>query len=168
MALNEILNSARPQQSFNMTPIIDIAFQLIIFFALVCRFVDAENFPVSVPDQCEFAQEEPQRQAQVTTVTVMQSPRGGVRFAVGAEVIEASTCAEAARLTTDRLDAHLKSLPEKQRVVTLRIDKDVRFAAAQYALAAVASSAAVDIQVAAIREPVPASDPKPIPSQHYP
>ena len=57
--------------SFNMTPIIDIVFLLIIFFLVVCQFIEAENFPVTVPDDCEFAQSDSEPGGQVTTVTVM-------------------------------------------------------------------------------------------------
>ena len=34
---------------FNMTPIIDIVFLLIIFLIVVCQGIDAENFDVAVP-----------------------------------------------------------------------------------------------------------------------
>jgi len=73
-------SSVRP---FNMTPIIDIVFLLIIFFLVVCQFIEAENFPVAVPDGCEFAQSDPEPGAQVTTVTVMKTPKEGTAFAVG-------------------------------------------------------------------------------------
>jgi hypothetical protein len=43
-------------------------------------------------------------------------------------------------------------LPTDKRVVTLRIDKDIPYAEAQYALAAVAKSTATDIRLAAIKD----------------
>ena len=39
------------------------------------------------------------------------------------------------------LDVRLKDLPAEQRVVTLRVDKEVRFAQTQYALAGIAANA---------------------------
>ena len=39
--------------SFNLTPVIDIVFLLILFFLVVCQFIEAENFPVNVPEKNE-------------------------------------------------------------------------------------------------------------------
>jgi len=49
------------------------------------------------------------------------------------------------------IDIQLEDLPRDRRVVTLRIDKDVCFTEAQYALAGVAASTATDIQLAALK-----------------
>jgi biopolymer transport protein ExbD len=134
-----------------MTPIIDIVFLLIIFFLVVCQFIEAENFPVAVPDSCEFAQSEPQPRAQVTTVTVMKTTKDGVDFAVGSEKISGSGYADVVEKIAELIDGRLKELPADNRVVTLRIDKDICFAEAQYALAAVAASTATDIQLATLK-----------------
>ncbi len=134
-----------------MTPIIDIVFLLIIFFLVVCQFIEAENFPVAVPDNCEFAQSEPERRAQVTTVTVMKTTKDGVDFAVGSEKISASGYTDVVEKIAELIDVRLKDMPADSKVVTLRIDKDVCFAEAQYALAAVAASSATDIQLAALK-----------------
>ena len=137
--------------SFNMTPVIDIVFQLIIFFALVCKFIEAENFPVAVPDGCEFAQSEPNRWPQLTTVTVMKTTEERSYFAVGSEKIVTSSYADMVERIAELIDVRLKDLPPEGRVITLRIDKDVCFAEAQYALAGVAASSATDIQLAALK-----------------
>ena len=153
MSLRTIVQFRSPDRSgtFNMTPLIDIVFLLIIFFLVVCQFIEAENFPVAVPDSCEFAQSEPERRAQVTTVTVMKTTKDGVDFAVGSEKISASGYADVVEKIAELIDGCLKELPADNRVVTLRIDKDVCFAEAQYALAAVAASSATDIQLAALK-----------------
>lgn len=137
--------------SFNMTPVIDIVFQLIIFFALVCKFIEAENFPVTVPDGCDFAQSEPQRNIQAATVTVMKAAKGGVDFAVGPEKITATSYAEASEKLAELIDIRLKDLPPEGRVVKLRVDKDICFAEAQYALAGIAASIATDVQLATLK-----------------
>ena len=36
-------------EAFDMTPVIDVVFLLIIFFMLVCQFIVAERFRVQVP-----------------------------------------------------------------------------------------------------------------------
>lgn len=138
-------------QSFNMTPIIDIVFLLIIFFLVVCQFIEAENFPVNVPDNCSFAQSDKEPGGQVTTVTVMKTEENACAFAVGSEQIMSSGYEELVGKLVQAIDAQLKNLPRQNRVVTLRIDKEVPFSHAQYALAAVAASTATDIQLAVLR-----------------
>lgn len=138
-------------QSFNMTPIIDIVFLLIIFFLVVCQFIEAENFPVTVPDDCQFAQSDPEPGAQVITVTVMKTTEDEAGFAVGSEKISALSYADIVEKLAQLIDIRLSDLSGDRRVVTLRIDKDICFAEAQYALAAVASSSATDIQLATLK-----------------
>jgi len=138
--------------SFNVTPIIDIVFLLIIFFLVVCQFIEAENFPVAVPDDCEFAQSGSDPGAQVTTVTVMKTGAERSAFAVGSEKVTASSYVDIVEKLAELIDVRLRDLPPERRVVTLRIDKDVCFAEAQYALAAVAQSSATDIQLATFKD----------------
>jgi biopolymer transport protein ExbD len=147
-ALNRF-HSTEP--SFNMTPVIDIVFQLIIFFSLVSRFIGEENFPVDVPDKCRFSKSDTRAESRITTVTVMKKT-GGVDFAVGSEKISASNHSQVVDRLASSLDACLKDLPPGQRIVTLRIDRDVCFTDAQCALAAIAASSATDIKLATFRE----------------
>ena len=137
--------------SFNVTPIIDIVFLLIIFFLVVCQFIEAENFPVTVPDGCEFAQSDSEPGAQVTTVTVMKTTGENIDFAVGSEKISTSSFIDVVDKLAELIDVRLRGLPPERRVVTLRIDKGICFAEAQYALAAVAQSSATDIQLATLK-----------------
>ena len=147
-------------QSFNMTPIIDIVFLLIIFFLVVCQFIEAENFPVVVPDDCDFAQDSTDTQRGLTTVTVMKA--GDEReFAVGSEKVSASDSAGIINEMAGLLDVSFKGLPADRRIVTLRIDSDVDYSNAQYALAAVAASSATDIQLAVIKDKQTGSGVKP-------
>jgi biopolymer transport protein ExbD len=139
-------------RSFNMTPIIDIVFLLIIFFLVVCQFIEAENFPVAVPDECGFAENEPEREGRVATVTVIRTTEEKIDFAVGAEKITAASYSDIAEKLSELVDKRLKNLPSDDRVVILRIDKDVPFAQAQYALAGVAASCARDIQLAVLKD----------------
>lgn len=145
-------NNSSGSCSFNMTPVIDIVFLLIIFFLVVCQFIEAENFPVAVPDGCEFAQSEPESGSQVTTVTVLKTVEGPSEFAVGSEKIIESDTVNMVDELAELIDIRLKDLPTDNRVVTLRIDRNVCFAEAQYALAAVAASTATDIKLAAFKD----------------
>lgn len=152
MSLREIIGTRNEDKSasFNMTPIIDIVFLLIIFFLVVCQFIEAENFPVDVPDKCEFAQNDNEPGAQLTTVTVMKTSDDNVAFAVGSEQVVLSNDYEIAEQLARLIDIQLNNLPPHRRIVTLRIDRDIPFAQAQHALAAVAQSSATNIQLAAL------------------
>ena len=135
-----------------MTPIIDIVFLLIIFFLVVSQFIDAENFPVQVPEDCNFAQNQTQVSAPLTTVTVIKTDDDKIAFAVGSQKISADKPAGLVESMAQFLDLQLKQLPEDDRIVTLRIDKDIRFADAQYALAGIAQSCATNIKLAVLKE----------------
>jgi len=135
-----------------MTPIIDIVFLLIIFFLVVSQLIEAENFPVTVPDGCKFAKSSSEPSTQVITVTVMTTSAGESSFAVGPEKVTASSYSDLVEKLAELIDSRLPGLPDKSRVVTLRIDRDVCFAEAQYALAAVAESSVTEVQLAVLRD----------------
>jgi biopolymer transport protein ExbD len=141
-----------PVTSFNMTPVIDIVFQLIIFFALVFKFIEAENFPVAVPAGCQFAQTEVDSQSAATTVTIVKTGEATSDFAVGSEKISASSRSQVPAKVAGLIDSRLKQLPKENRVITLRIDKNVPYSQAQYALAGIAKSTATDIRLAVIKD----------------
>ena len=144
--------------SFNMTPIIDVVFLLIIFFLVVCQFIEAENFPVAVPQSCKFAENGTELGGQITTVTVMKTAEKENVFAVGSEKVSASTSTDIIDKIAELIDISLRDLPDDRRVVSLRIDKDICFAKAQYALAGVAASSATDIQLAVLKDKRPDSE----------
>ena len=146
----------KPQNSsLNMTPVIDIVFLLIIFFLVVCQFIEAENFPVDVPDDCNFAQGQDQHQGGAATVSIMKTVKGKYVFAVGSEKITVPGYAGIVERVAELIEIRLKDQPIDQRVVTLRIDKDVCFGQAQFALAGIAASTAGDIRLATIKNKRP-------------
>jgi biopolymer transport protein ExbD len=138
--------------SFNLTPVIDIVFLLILFFLVVCQFIEAENFPVNVPDIGKFAQNNSEQESQVTTLTVVKASGNNSMFAVDAEKIDFSNYDTLVVDLMNLLNKRLKNLPADQRIVTLRIDKNICFDEAQYALAGIAESIATDVKLAAIKE----------------
>jgi len=138
--------------AFSITPIIDIVFLLMIFFMVVARFIEAENFDVEVPDNCKFAESGQQQRGHITTVTVIKTNGLDSEFAVGPEMVAASDYPELVGKLTGLIDLCLEDLPEDSRVVTLRIDKDIPYGQAQYALAAIAASCARDIKLAALKD----------------
>jgi len=144
-------------QGFNMTPLIDIVFLLMIFFLVVCRFIEAENFEISVTDNCQYAQDRPDNEQQAVTVTVMKAADNSTVFAVGPEIILPADSSETAEKITALINSRLEDTLENDRTVVLRIDKDISFADAQYALEAVSQSETANIQLAVLKEKVPAA-----------
>jgi biopolymer transport protein ExbD len=140
-----------PPTSFNMTPVIDIVFLLIIFFALVFKFIEAENFPVAVPDNCNFAQSEVEQRSAMTTITVIKDQSGRSDFAVGSEKVLAANYNEVPSKLADLINERIKTTTN-DKTITLRIDKDVPYSQAQFALAGIAKSTATDIRLAVIKE----------------
>ncbi len=137
---------------FDMTPIIDIVFLLIIFFLLVCQFIVAENFDVTVPDDISSAQPAPAADQQMTTVTVMSADTGGAVYAVGSEIIAAPSGRDISYAIAAEIDTQLQHLPRESRVVCLRIDKDICFRDSQYALAGISQSTATDMKLAVTKQ----------------
>ena len=129
----------------------------MIFFMVVCQFIEAENFPVDVPDNCDYAQSATGSQSGLTTVTVMKTDDEGVGFAVGSQRVTASSRLELIDQLMGLIDVRLKDSPAGRKIVTLRIDKDISFSQAQYALAAVAASTATDVQLATMKQKRPDS-----------
>ena len=130
-----------------MTPIIDVVFLLIIFFMLVCQFIVAEDYDVTVPDKITSAHDQNSNDEKLTTVTVMRLDDGQIAYAVGAERFDSDTN----QLTEEiakRIDAQLYHLTDSERIVSLRIDKDIDYRHSQYALAGISKSGATKIKMA--------------------
>lgn len=133
---------------FNMTPIIDVVFLLIVFFMLVCQFIVAENFEVAVPDEISSAQSDPEIDEVSTTVTVMFDEEGGSVYAVGSERISADNGRDISARIASEINKQLQTIPLEQRVVSLRIDKDMPYFKSQYAIAGISRSSASDVKLA--------------------
>jgi biopolymer transport protein ExbD len=133
---------------FNITPIVDIVFLLMIFFLVESRFIEAENWPVTVPGACRSAESRLVSRPRVLTVTVMNGSSGDGEFAFGSEKIASDDRYEVAARIARLIDGRLGDDPSGRGVVTLRIDGNVRFSDAQYALLAVSLSGATDVEMA--------------------
>ena len=131
-----------------MTAIIDIVFLLIIFFLVVAHFIEAENFPVTVPDNCHASLDEDTAQKSVTLSIIRENDT--CTYAVGAQKIHAPTSDQLVTRLAEQLETNLQTLPESDRTVTLRIDRDTPYAHAQHALAAIAVTGAHSIKLSAL------------------
>lgn len=144
-------NRFLPAEAFDMTPIIDVVFLLIIFFMLVCQFIAAENFEIQVPGQIETALPSQADQDLMTTVTVMKDAAGQVQYAVGSEVLAVSSPERAPSQIASAIDTQLRLLDPGRRIVRLRCEKSLPFGAAKYALSGIGQSSATDIQWAVFK-----------------
>jgi biopolymer transport protein ExbD len=147
-----IFGHQTPMSRFDMTPIIDIVFLLIIFFLLVCQFIVAENFEVTVPDGISSAQPAAPAEEQITTITVMSDNTGQPVYAVGSEIIAAQPGGDISTAIANEIDTQLQHLRREKRIVCLRIDKDICFRDSQYALAGVSQSSATDMKLAVTKQ----------------
>ena len=140
--------------SFNMTPVIDVVFLLIIFFMLVCQFIVAENFEVTVPDDIESASVFDNSSKRITTVTVMLDETGAASYAVGAENIDSEKTSDISGAIAKKIDTQLQLIPSQPKIVCLRIDRDIPYRDSQYALAGISRSTATEIKLAVVKEKI--------------
>lgn len=135
-----------------MTPLIDIVFLLIVFFVIVCHFIEAENFGVDIPDECDLARICGEDRRGLVTLTVMKDEDGQVRFAVGSRTFDGSGRRGLVDDIAAAIDSQLGMKKADDKVLMLRIDKAIPYSQAQYALAAAAQSSAGHLRIAALTE----------------
>lgn len=138
---------------FNMTPLIDVVFILIVFFMLICQFIVQENVPVEVPDACENAEMEIEDREPIT-VSVYASPEdaaGVTSYAVRARRFEPESVETAGGDITGKLAAEIREQAERRTnpVIHLRADKNLRYADVQPALSALARAGVSEVHLAA-------------------
>ncbi len=138
-------------ESFDMTPIIDVVFLLIIFFMLVCQFIAAEQFRVEVPDEIASAQKDPVDQKEPLTITIM-AENGGAVYAVGSEPLGNVTGDDLARLMTAAIDESLGKEGATDKTVRLRCDKAVTFGQVKHVLTGISNSNAETLDWAVLAE----------------
>lgn len=141
-----------PLSSFDMTPIIDVVFLLIIFFLLVYRFIGGENPDVFVPDSIRSAVQIPLEQEVITTVTVGRERDGQVFFKVGSASVEASALTKVPSAIAELINQEISQDSSSPKIVRLRCDKKIPFGLAKYALKGIVQSAATDIQWSVLKE----------------
>jgi biopolymer transport protein ExbD len=139
-------------ESFDMTPIIDVVFLLIIFFMLVCQFIAAEQFQVQVPDQIRSAEtSEPQKNGPLT-ITVMAGLNGEAVYAVGSEKLEEVGGRDLAQLIRSEIDRSMSGKGDTDKTVRLRCDKSITFGQVKYILSGISKSTAATLDWAVLSE----------------
>ncbi len=138
-------------EAFDMTPIIDVVFLLIIFFMLVCQFMAAEQFQVQVPDAIESAQQPEVSEKKPVTITVM-ARAGETIYAIGSQKLGAVQGSDLAELTAAEVDRLLSEHQSGDRTVRLRCDKSVTFGQVKHILAGLSKSSAASLDWAVLGE----------------
>ena len=138
--------------SFDMTPIIDVVFLLIIFFMLVAQFIAAEQFKVSVPDQIQTAQVQPLEEKRSLTITVLPDAQQGVTCAIGSEKLDSVQGKDMKMLVTAAINDYLAENTSADPTVRLRCDQAVPFGQVKYILSGIAQSRAENLDWAVLAE----------------
>ena len=139
-------------ETFDMTPIIDVVFLLIIFFMLVAQFIVAEQYKVSVPGEIKTAQARDAEEKRPLTITVMPAADGGVSCAVGSEKLAAVEGKDMKSLITSVINDYLTEYKPADKTVRLRCDRSVPFGQVKYILSGVSQSRAESLDWAVLSE----------------
>lgn len=139
-------------EAFDMTPIIDMVFLLIIFFMLVSQFIAAEQFKVDVPDQIQTAQQSPPVRKGPLTITVLPEDGGEDVCIVGSQRLSVIDGKEMAVLIESAINDGLAERKDNDKTVRLRCDKSVPFGRVKYILAGVSKSRAENLEWAVLSE----------------
>lgn len=139
-------------EAFDMTPIIDVVFLLIIFFMLVCQFIAAEKFQVQVPDQIESAQPGQSQEHLPLTITVMAGPEGKAVYAVDSGKLGGVSGSDLAELIQLEIDRTLSETGTLEKTVRLRCDKSITFGEVKYVLSGISKSNAATLDWAVLGE----------------
>jgi biopolymer transport protein ExbD len=136
-------------EAFDMTPVIDVVFLLIIFFMLVCQFITVEQFRVEVPEQ--IASAAAVGDERLLTLTIVPDG-GGTLYAVEAERLAVDNPADLPALIAAAIDDYYRSAPGGQpRTVRLRCDKATNYGQVRPVLEGIAASSATNLDWA-VRE----------------
>lgn len=136
-------------EAFDMTPVIDVVFLLIIFFMLVCQFITVEQFRVAVPEP--IASASAAGDDRLLTLTIL--PDGdGTLYAVDAARLAVDNPADLPALIAAAIDEHYRAIPAGQpRTVRLRCDRTANFGQVRPVLEGIAASSATNLDWA-VRE----------------
>ena len=131
-------------EAFDMTPVIDVVFLLIIFFMLVCQFIVVERFAVDVPESIASAAALREEQRVLTLTVVPQAQ--GVLYAVQHERLDAVESRDLSALIAAAIDEHYRDEPPgRPRIVRLRCDRAAVFGDVRPVLHGIAKSSATDV-----------------------
>jgi biopolymer transport protein ExbD len=139
-------------ETFDMTPIIDVVFLLIIFFMLVAQFIVAEQYKVSVPDEIATAHTQDTEEDRPLTITVMPDQDQGIICAVGSEKLASVQGKDMKSLITSVINDYLTDHKQADKTVRLRCDQSVPFGQVKYILSGISQSRAENLDWAVLSD----------------
>ena len=140
-------------ETFDMTPIIDVVFLLIIFFMLVAQFIVAEQYKVSVPDEIKTAQAPSEtEEKRPLTITVLPDQQEGITCAIGGEKLASVGGKDLKSLITSVIDDYLSEHKQADKTVRLRCDQSVPFGQVKYILSGISQSRAEKLDWAVLSD----------------
>jgi len=162
MKPSQVRSRFHSEPQFNMTPMIDVVFLLIIFFMLICQYIVRENYKLVIPDDCAAAVVPDHLDHNAITVSVFpQTPAGQpdseVCYAI--RTIEYDPRQDAYRRQPGRLiedmarQIAVEARRKEDALIYLRADKDLSYGQVQKALLALSRAQIRKVQVAAFRGP---------------
>ncbi len=162
------------QCQFNVTPMIDVVFLLIIFFMLICKYIGQENYRIDLPDNCRQAIVPARAERDAVTVSVIPYETrdyGGPGAGKAGRVIYAVKAREFVPfkgkyvynkdLLVEDISRAIKQVVAKQRklkgddykpLIYLRADKALGYGKVQYMLLALSRAGVRDVHLAAYRD----------------
>ena len=139
-------------ETFDMTPIIDVVFLLIIFFMLVAQFIVAEQYKVSVPGDIKTAQAKDAEEKHPLTITVMPDESQGFICVVGGEKLASVGGKDMKLLITSVINDYLTEHKPADQTVRLRCDRSAPFGQVKYILSGISQSRAENLDWAVLAE----------------
>lgn len=139
-------------ETFDMTPIIDVVFLLIIFFMLVAQFIVAEQYKVKVPGEIATAHTQDTEEDRPLTITVMPDQEQGVVCVVGSEQLASVQSKDMKSLITSVINDYLKDHKQADKTVRLRCDRSVPFGQVKYILSGISQSRAENLDWAVLSD----------------
>ena len=147
---------------FNITPMIDVVFLLIIFFMLSCLFIVQENYALEVPDNCPAAIVPDALDRNAITMSVFTDPsadqnaeKKAVLFAVRAKLFDPRSgdyTANPDKLLADMTESIGRQAKNKPNpLVYLRADRDLTYSDVQDSLIALSRAGINRVQLAVFR-----------------
>jgi biopolymer transport protein ExbD len=133
--------------NFSITPVIDIVFLLIIFFLLVCRFIETKPQQVNLPVTAESIEQIKPKTAEVV-ITISQS---GEKYINGSEIYP-SPDYPAGQLIKSRINTLLEKSQSQKRTADLKIDKFSPCTEFKDILQAVSESNIEDVRLSVIQQ----------------
>lgn len=131
-----VTHRAKPSLAFNMAPMIDVVFLLIIFFVLVSTFASAERIPMEIPDPDHSLAENIKLNDRVIINIQLARPRtpqsSPVLYSIGPNPPESVAS------ISQRLMAYRRRVPDVK--VIIRADRRVRYSAVQEVMEVVAEN----------------------------